>query len=184
MAKATDLDGPGTSADAPAPAMAHDRRLPSERDRQPSSKRDRLLPWIAAERGIRALALLALGIVLLTHPDTNWATEIKHLARSWGLDPSGNVVRKILDTVRRIPAKDNVVFGVIAIAYGALEGAESYGLARRRRWGEWLTLVATSVLLAPEVWELARKVTPLKIGALVVNLLVVAYLYWRLRRRR
>ncbi len=159
-------------------------QVPTAESPQQSRRRDRLLPWIAAERGVRALFLLGLGVVLLTHPNTNWALEVKHLARSWGLDPSGNVVHKIIDVVRHVPARENVVFGVIALGYGALEGAESYGLARRRRWGEWLTLVATSILLVPEVWELARKATPLKVGALVVNLLVVAYLYWRLRRRR
>ena len=168
MAEATDVDEPPAAAAKPLSA----------------SRRDRLLPWIAAERGVRALFLLGLGVVLLTHPDTNWALEVKHLARSWGLDPSGNVVRKIIDTVRKIPARENVVFGVIALGYGALEAAESYGLARRRRWGEWLTLVATSILLLPETWELIRKVTALKVAALVVNLVVVAYLYWRLRRRR
>jgi uncharacterized membrane protein (DUF2068 family) len=145
-------------------------------------RRDRLLPWIAAERGIRSFVLIVLGIVLLTHPHANWAGDVKDLATDSGLNPSGNVVRKILEVVRKIPARETVVFGVIALAYGALEGAESYGLARRRRWGEWLTLVATSILIVPEVWELIRSVTVLKIGALIINVLVVAYLYWRLRR--
>lgn len=144
---------------------------------------DRLLPWIAAERGLRAVVLGVLGIVLVTHPHTNWAHETTHLAAQAGLDPSSNVIRKIIDAVRRVPVRENLVFGVIALAYGALEGAESYGLARRRPWGEWLTLVATSLLLIPESWELIRTVTLLKLGALLVNLLVVAYLYWRLRRR-
>jgi uncharacterized membrane protein (DUF2068 family) len=148
----------------------------------PSARRDRLLPWIAAERGVRAIVLIVLGVVLITHPDTNWSAEITHLAHQWGLDPSRNVVRKVIDAVHKIPASENVVFGVIAFGYGALEGAESYGLARRRPWGEWLTLVATSILLLPEVWELIRSVTPLKVAALIVNLLVVVYLYWRLRR--
>lgn len=151
--------------------------------REPPAKRDRLLPWIAAERGVRALVLIVLGIVLLSHPHTDWAKEVRELANDGGLNPSSNVVRKILEVVRKFPARETVVFGLIAIAYGALEAAESYGLARRRRWGEWLTLVATSILIVPEVWELFRKATPLKIGALVVNVLVVAYLYWRLRRR-
>jgi uncharacterized membrane protein (DUF2068 family) len=152
-------------------------------DVSPRVPRDRLLPWIAAERGVRALVLVALGVVLITHPHANWAMEITHLARQGGIDPSSNVVRRVIDAVHKIPAGKNVVFGVIALGYGALEGAESYGLAKRRPWGEWLTLVATSILLAPEVWELTRGVTPLKVAALIVNLLVVAYLYWRLRRR-
>jgi uncharacterized membrane protein (DUF2068 family) len=126
--------------------------------------------------------LIALGVVLITHPQTNWAEAITHLANQSGLNPSSNVMRKILDAVHRIPVGENTVFGAIALGYGALEAAESYGLARRRPWGEWLTLVATSILLVPEVWELVRKATPLKAGALVVNLLVVAYLYRRLRR--
>ncbi len=150
----------------------------------PAAKRDRLLPWIAAERGLRALLLIVLGVVLLSHPHANWGHEVKDLANDAGLNPSSNVVRKILDVVRRIPARETVVFGLIALAYGGLEAAESYGLARRRRWGEWLTLVATSILIVPEVWELIRSVTPLKIGALIVNVLVVVYLYWRLRQRR
>jgi uncharacterized membrane protein (DUF2068 family) len=148
-----------------------------------AARRDRLLPWIAAERGLRALALLAVGVVLITHPHANWAFEVKRLSRESGLDPNSAVIRRILDVVRKVPANENLVFGLIALAYGALEAAECYGLARRRRWGEWLTLVATSILLVPEVWELIRGATLLKVGALVVNLLVVAYLYWRLRRR-
>jgi uncharacterized membrane protein (DUF2068 family) len=152
-------------------------------DSSPNTRRqDRLLPWIAAERGFRAVFLIVLGVVLVTHPHTDWAGEITHLAHQWGLDPSRNVVHKIIDAVRKVHVGQNVVFGTIALGYGALEGAEAYGLARRRRWGEWLTLLATSILLIPEIWELIRKVTPLKVAALVVNLLVVAYLYWRLRR--
>jgi uncharacterized membrane protein (DUF2068 family) len=151
-------------------------------NRSPDARHDRLLPWIAAERGFRAVFLIVLGIILVSHPHTDWAAEITHLAHQWGLDPSRNVVRKVIDAVRKVHASQNVVFGVIALGYAALEAAEAYGLARRRRWGEWLTLVATSILLIPEVWELIRSVTPLKLAALVVNLLVVAYLYWRLRR--
>jgi uncharacterized membrane protein (DUF2068 family) len=84
--------------------------------------------------------------------------------------------------VRRVKAHQDVVFGAIALAYGALEGVEAYGLWTRRRWGEWLTVVATSLLLVPEVWELTKSATLLKVGALLVNLAVVAYLLWRLRR--
>jgi uncharacterized membrane protein (DUF2068 family) len=145
-------------------------------------RHDRLLPWIAAERGLRAVVLITLGVVLITHPQTNWAEAITHLANQSGLNPSSNVMRKIIDAVHKIPVGENTLFGAIALGYAALEAAESYGLARRRPWGEWLTLVATSILLVPEVWELSRKATPLKAGALVVNLLVVAYLYRRLRR--
>jgi uncharacterized membrane protein (DUF2068 family) len=118
--------------------------------------------------------------VLVTHPHADWSREISALAQKLGLDPKGNWVRRILKDAARIDSRKNVLFGVVALGYAALEGAEAYGLWRRRRWGEWLTVVATSLLLVPEVWELTKSTTPLKVGALVVNLAVVAYLLVRL----
>ena len=147
---------------------------------QPSRSGDRLLPWIAAERTLRALVLLAVGVVLVSHPHANWANDISRLARHLGLDPNGSGVRKSIEKVRKIHAHQDLVFGVVALAYGLLEGAEAYGLWRRRRWGEWLTVIATSLLLIPEVWELTKSATALKVGALLVNLAVVAYLLARL----
>jgi len=143
---------------------------------------DRLIPWIAAERGFRAVVLLAVGIVLVTHPHANWASEIGHFAQRLGLDPKGNWIQKIIDKVSKISVNEDVVFGVAAIGYGVLEAAEAYGLWTRRRWGEWLTVVATSLLFIPEIWELAKSATFLKIGAILVNIAVVVYLLYRLRR--
>jgi uncharacterized membrane protein (DUF2068 family) len=151
---------------------------------EPQAGHDRILPWIAAERGFRALVLLTVGAVLVSRPHTDWAGEISHLAQRLGLDPRENGIRKIIDKIRTISPHEDVVFGVIALAYGALEATEAYGLWRRRRWGEWLTVVATSLLLIPEVWALSKGATVLKLGGLIVNLLVVAYLLWRLRRTR
>jgi uncharacterized membrane protein (DUF2068 family) len=147
-----------------------------------SIRRDRLLPWIAAERAFRAVVLMAVGIVLVSHPHANWASEIAHLAQHLGLDPKGNGIQKIIDKVSKINSNEDVVFGVAAIAYATLEGAEAYGLWMRRRWGEWLTVVATSLLFIPEIWELTKSASFLKVGALLVNIAVVAYLVWRLRR--
>ncbi|HTC73629.1 MAG TPA: DUF2127 domain-containing protein [Solirubrobacteraceae bacterium] len=150
--------------------------------RNAAARHDRLLPWIAAERGFRAVVLLAVGITLVTHPHTNWASEISNLAQRLGLDPRENWIQRIMNDVGRLHANQDLFFGGVAIAYGVLEGAESYGLFRRRRWGEWLTVVATSLLFIPEVWELTKSATALKVGVLLVNVLVVAYLLWRLRR--
>nr|WP_281376422.1 DUF2127 domain-containing protein [Actinomycetospora corticicola] len=69
-----------------------------------------------------------------------------------------------------------VLVGVALGAYALLEGVEALGLWWGRRWAEYLTLVATSVLLVPEIYELSVRVTPTKVIALVVNVAVVVYL--------
>jgi uncharacterized membrane protein (DUF2068 family) len=150
--------------------------------REPRGHSDRLLPWIAAERTLRAVILLAAGLVLVTHPHADWASEVSRLAQRVGLNPKDNWIQRLIDKVRKIHAHEDVVFGTVALAYGALEATEAYGLFRRRRWGEWLTVFATSVLIVPEVWELTKSTTALKLGALALNVAVVAYLIWRLRR--
>jgi uncharacterized membrane protein (DUF2068 family) len=65
-----------------------------------------------------------------------------------------------------------------------LEAVEGYGLLRRRQWAEYLTVVATALLFIPEVQELHKHPTGLKIAALVVNVVIVVYLVIRLVRRR
>ena len=143
-------------------------------------RKDRLLPWIAAERAFRTIVLAAVGIVLLTHTHTNWPAEITLLAKKLGLDPNSNWIQRILKDAAKVNAKRDVLFGIVALAYAVLEGTEAYGLWKRRRWGEWLTVIATSLLLIPEVWELTKSTTLLKVGALIVNLAIVLYLLDRL----
>jgi uncharacterized membrane protein (DUF2068 family) len=165
---------------ASKPELARPAREP---DPPPASaaRGDRLLPWIAAERAFRALVLAAVGIVLLTHLHENWASDVTDLARKGGLNPKDNWVQRILHDATKLNASKTFLFGVLALGYAALEGTEAYGLWNRRRWGEWLTVLATSLLLIPEVWELTKSTTVLKVGALIVNVAIVAYLLVRLR---
>jgi uncharacterized membrane protein (DUF2068 family) len=145
---------------------------------------DRLLPLIAAERTLRCIVLVAVGLVLVTHPHTDWAHSFTTATRDLGLNPTANGIQKLIAKIHAISPTRYTFFGVVAVAYGALEGCEAYGLWRRRPWGELLTVIATAVLFIPEIWEIASKATVLKVGALLVNIAVVIYLVSRLQRAR
>jgi uncharacterized membrane protein (DUF2068 family) len=75
------------------------------------------------------------------------------------------------------------LFGLAALGYGVLELVEGVGLWLRQRWAEWLTVIATSLLIPVELYELARKPSMLKAAGLVVNVVIVAYLVHVIRRR-
>ena len=67
-------------------------------------------------------------------------------------------------------------------AYALIELAESIGLWLARRWGEYLAMVATSVFLPLEIWDLTRgHITWLKVATFAINLLLVIYLVWTRR---
>jgi uncharacterized membrane protein (DUF2068 family) len=71
--------------------------------------------------------------------------------------------------------------GAVVAVYAVLEGIEAIGLWLAKRWAEYLTFVATVVLLIPEIYELSHRVSVLKILTLVINLAVVIYLLFAKR---
>jgi uncharacterized membrane protein (DUF2068 family) len=66
--------------------------------------------------------------------------------------------------------------GLGLVAYGVLQIVEATGLWGGWRWAEYLAVVATSAFIPLEIYELSEKPTPLKAGALVLNIVVVIYL--------
>jgi uncharacterized membrane protein (DUF2068 family) len=68
-----------------------------------------------------------------------------------------------------------LVAAVFAV-YALIEGVEAYGLWYQRRWAEYLTLIVTTSLIPLELYELAHRLSPFKVVALIVNVAVVAYL--------
>ena len=73
------------------------------------------------------------------------------------------------------------VVGVALLAYAALEGIEAVGLWFGRRWAEYLTFVATTVLLPLEIYEIVNGGTVLKVIGFLINLMVVVYLLFKKR---
>ena len=67
------------------------------------------------------------------------------------------------------------------VAYACLQLVESYGLWHMKRWGEYLTVVATSVFLPSEIYEVTEKITVLRVSALIINIAAVIWLLWSKR---
>jgi uncharacterized membrane protein (DUF2068 family) len=71
--------------------------------------------------------------------------------------------------------------------YTAILLAEGIGLYMRKTWAEWFTVVASASLIPFEIWHLFFGVrhNPLAVlAATVLNVVIVIYLVWVLRRAR
>jgi uncharacterized membrane protein (DUF2068 family) len=132
---------------------------------------------------VRGLLLLAAGGYLVTHSGANFGSIANHLARAVELDPRRPFIRHILKRLGSLRRHEVRVFGAGALAYGVLELVEGVGLWLRQRWAEWLTVIATSLLIPLEVYELVRHPTVLKAIGVTVNVLIVLYLIRVVRRR-
>ena len=71
--------------------------------------------------------------------------------------------------------------GIALLAYGLLEGIEAIGLWYAKRWAEYLTFIATTLLLPLEVYEIIHRGTVLKVIGFIINLAVVIWLLFRKR---
>jgi uncharacterized membrane protein (DUF2068 family) len=142
----------------------------------PGTHSARLLPWIAAERAIRGALLIAAGIYLLGHTGSDLGRLTNRLARGVELDTRRPFIRHLVNRLGHLSHHQVTLFGIAAIAWGALELVEGYGLWRRYRWAEWLTVIATSILIPVELYELVHRPSALKAAGLAVNVLIVIYL--------
>jgi uncharacterized membrane protein (DUF2068 family) len=68
--------------------------------------------------------------------------------------------------------------------YSALSFTEGIGLALRKRWAEYFTTIITTSFVPLEVWEIYHNFRVAKIVVLLINIAVVVYLVWELRRSR
>lgn len=150
--------------------------------------RDRfVLRLIAIDRVIHfiGLGLLAVGVfVFLADREalrTPFFAVLGTLRDTVGIGGSDDGLVHEVSTAFTARSSTIVLIGLVVAAYALLEGVEAIGLWGARRWAEYLTLVATTVLLVPEIYELTGRVTVTKVLALVINLAVIAYLLFAKR---
>jgi uncharacterized membrane protein (DUF2068 family) len=72
-----------------------------------------------------------------------------------------------------------VLIGIGALCFGLLELTEAIGLARRRRWAEYLTVIAGCIGIPFEVSEVINRQTPVRISILLINVAIVIYLAYQ-----
>jgi uncharacterized membrane protein (DUF2068 family) len=178
----------------PPPAQPTRRHLPP-RDQVAMPLRGRrlrdryVLRLIALDRIVHflVLGLLAATVLLFTVNRLALSSTFYRIvdAVQGGVGgPNGGSGGGLLDKLRRLfAAKSSTlwVVGLVLAGYALLEGVEAVGLWLAKRWAEYLTFVATTLLLIPEVEELTGRITPGKITTLVINMAVVLYLLFAKR---
>src|SRR6185437_11065180 len=160
-------------------------------DSAPAVRRDTqvrsalILRIFAVERFLRALVFAALAIAVWRFSASQQSLEqsyahalppLRALLRDLGFSVQHS---KILGLLNRAFTTDPKILTYIAIgcaAYAAVEVIEGVGLWLLKRWGEYFAMIATSVGLPYEIYDLTNKVTWLRVVAFLINLGLVVYL--------
>ena len=143
----------------------------------------RFLKLIAIERAGRGVVLLAAGVYLLFNLNRDFGRVAERAMRAVELDPRRHFLRRIVAYLHHFHASELRIIAFVAIGYAVLELAEGIGLWLDQLWAEYLTVIATSLLIPLELYELARHPSVWKAGGIAVNVAIVVYLARLLSRR-
>jgi len=146
------------------------------------AQRGRGLWIIAAFKLLKACGLIAVGVgaLRLLHKDV--AAIVEHWINMFRVDPHNHFIDLLLARLSLLDDRRLKELSAGTFIYAGIFSVEGVGLALRKRWAEYFTIVTTSSLLPIEIYELVRRASIGRIFALGVNLAVVAYLIFELRR--
>jgi uncharacterized membrane protein (DUF2068 family) len=150
-----------------------------------------VLRLIAIDRVIHFLVLGTLGIAVLALEGHQRADRAKFdrviaaIENGVGGGPvtsHGHVgFLHELDKVLSLRSSTLTALAIVLLAYAVLEGVEAVGLWLTKRWAEYLTFAATTILLPLEIYEIANRATVLKVIGFIINLVIVIYLLFAKR---
>ena len=145
---------------------------------------------LAAERVLRGLGLVLLAALVFVFKNSrdnlhqSFARDLPLLRPladqiGWDID-SSRVVQSVNKAFSLSPTTLTWI-AVALLAYAAVQFVEGAGLWLMKRWGEYFAVVATSVFLPVEVYEITERVTVLRALLLLVNIAAVVWLIWSKR---
>jgi len=144
-----------------------------------------ILRVFAVERFVRALVagILAFAVWRFEYSRQSVAAAfqrdlpaLRSLFHQLGFNISNSkLVGLIHHALTLSPTTIKLVAGALA-GYAVIELVEGVGLWLTRRWGEYFAMVATSLGLPYEIYDLASKVTVTRALFFVINLALVLYL--------
>lgn len=131
----------------------------------------------------KAFLLVMVGIGAHHYLHRDIAQSVNHWVEELRVDPDNFYIHRVLAHIFAITPKQLKALSIGTFVYAALLGTEGVGLLMRKRWAEYFTVISTALLIPLEIYELAKRVTPMKVGVLAINAAIVWYLVVQLRKR-
>ena len=131
-------------------------------------------------KGVLLLALAA-GAISFFHKDVQ--SHVAHWIDVCRIDSDNHYVAALLDKLNLVHTRELKELSVLSVFYAAIFLTEGTGLAFRKRWAEYFTIIATGLLIPLEIYELCKTASVLKGVLLAGNVAIVAFLIYLVRSK-
>jgi uncharacterized membrane protein (DUF2068 family) len=160
-------------------------RATSETHRAPSkSGHARGLLLVGLFKLSKAVFFTAVGAGALHLVNKNVEAVLMHVIDALRIDPERRFVTVLLDHAGMIDTHALRRASLLSFLYAVVCVVEGGGLVLEKPWAEYFTVILTALGLPWESYELLERYSPYKVGLLLINLVVLLYLLWILKKRR
>lgn len=141
-----------------------------------AKKTEGILKLIIAYKAVWGISEMLIAALFYRLISANRDEPFRALANAMRLDPDNGLAGYFIENADSIDS--NLLFALAGVIFilGATNALESWGLHKRQRWAEWLTVIATSMLLPYEAYHVITSFGLVKLSILVINVLIVYYL--------
>lgn len=150
---------------------------------KPPRPKDRLLTLIVVFKYFKGVMLIAVALGAHHLMGRDMSAFCEHLVDTFRVDPDNRYIHLLLEKMQILSAKRLHELSLGSFFYAAIVLTEGTGLALRKRWAEYFTIIITSSFLPLEIFEIAHRVTGVKIVVMILNLLILGYLVARVSRK-
>jgi uncharacterized membrane protein (DUF2068 family) len=144
-----------------------------------------VLWYLILERGLKGVGLVIVGLYVAAHVGSGLDGVANWIVEQFNLDSASNTLQHwAFDLVLQFMGMSHnslIALAAGSFIYGAIEASEAVGLLLKRRWAEYLVVLATAFFIPLEVYEVLHRLTVVKLATLVINIVVVVYL---IRKKR
>jgi uncharacterized membrane protein (DUF2068 family) len=147
--------------------------LPQAIDTHSKTAALRAVAVLEAAKGLLVI-LLEFGLLALIHSSA--ADLAENIVHHLHLNPEHHFGQAIIHAASTLTDRRLWAIALGGIAYSAVRFVEAYGLWNRRVWAEWFALLSGGLYLPWELYEFGEKVTPIRGGILLTNLIIVGYM--------
>jgi len=134
------------------------------------------LKFIILYKALMGFVELLLSISLLRLYGSNLEDAFKGFARYLHFNTENRLIASAIKGLGSIGNDTLIGVTIVLFLFGVLNLTEAWGLHVRRQWGEWLTVLATSLLIPFEAYEIILGVSAIKVVILALNVIIVYYL--------
>jgi uncharacterized membrane protein (DUF2068 family) len=144
-----------------------------------------ILRVFAVERFLRAIIFGALAIAIWRFAASRMSIEeaydhalpeLRAFLRQLGFNVDHSKLLGLIQHAFTLNSRTLTWLALAAAGYAVIEIIEAVGLWLLKRWGEYFAMIATSIGIPYEIYDLTAKVTPLRLVAFVINVALVVYL--------